>query len=303
MSSYSLSGSGTHALTASTTGLQVTITTPSLIQGVGRSNPVAHYDVGLIRFSDGTSYWAPVPVLGGPQFIPVPANATSFGYALLGGAVISVVEVIGGTVFFSGGAQTVETLSDVQIASLVDGQTLTWVASAAKWENVTPAAPPVALSAAPYIDSVLAADAANFSLTISDATRALIEIFIVCRATVGGPQQLRLRLNGDTTSVYRWTFMRQIGNGNAETQGYVYCGDISGSNDAAGAAGMAHIVIPDYAGSVFRKQLLVTERDEQSPDAALIAATWGNTAAITSVLLYPATGNFLAGSRAMVYLR
>ena len=65
---------------------------------------MAKYDQGLIRFSDGTAYWSPVPILGGPQFIPVPANATSIGYALLGGAVVSVTEVIGGTVFFSGGS-------------------------------------------------------------------------------------------------------------------------------------------------------------------------------------------------------
>jgi hypothetical protein len=139
MSTYSLSGSGTHSLTADTTGLQVTITTIGAFGGVGRSSPIARYDQGLIRFSDGTSYWPPVPILGGPQFIPVPQNATSIGYALLGGCVVSVTEVIGGTVFFSAGTPSIETLSDVAVSSIADGQVLEWIASASKWENRTPA--------------------------------------------------------------------------------------------------------------------------------------------------------------------
>jgi hypothetical protein len=138
MSTYSLSGSGTHSLTADTTGLQVTITTIGAFGGVGRASPIARYDQGLIRFSDGTSYWPPVPILGGPQFIPVPQNATSIGYALLGGCVVSVTEVIGGTVFFSAGTPSIETLSDVAVSGIADGQVLEWIASASKWENRTP---------------------------------------------------------------------------------------------------------------------------------------------------------------------
>lgn len=97
MSTYSLSGTGVQALSANVTALRISITTLPAGLPSGRANPTNHFDIGLVRFSDGTAYWTPVPILGGPQWVGVPAGSTSIGYKLLNGAVVSVVEVIGGT--------------------------------------------------------------------------------------------------------------------------------------------------------------------------------------------------------------
>lgn len=63
----------------------------------GRANPVNHFDVGLIRFGDTTGFFAPIPVLGGPQWVGVPVGTTRMGYAMLNGAATTVTEVIGGS--------------------------------------------------------------------------------------------------------------------------------------------------------------------------------------------------------------
>ncbi len=104
MATYSLSGSGVQALSANVTALHVSITTLPAVAGFGRANPAAYYDVGLLRFGDGTGYWAPFPVHGGPEWFGVPPGTTHLGYGLIGAAVISVVEVIGGISPFVGPA-------------------------------------------------------------------------------------------------------------------------------------------------------------------------------------------------------
>lgn len=102
MSTYALSGSGTQLLTAGTTALHVSITTLSPYGGVGNANPTNHFHQALLRPGDGTGFWAPIPVEGGPQWIGLPNGTDRIGYACEGGSHISVVEVIGGTSPFAG---------------------------------------------------------------------------------------------------------------------------------------------------------------------------------------------------------
>lgn len=102
MSTYSLSGSGIQTLTANTTALHIDVTTVPGEAGTGRSNPTAHYDIGLIRFGDATGFWAPIPIVGGPQWQGVPIGTTRIGYAFLHGATADISEVIGGDSPFSG---------------------------------------------------------------------------------------------------------------------------------------------------------------------------------------------------------
>jgi len=138
MSTFSISGSGSHALTSGTTALYLDVTTIAAGSGVGRANPTSRYDVGLIRFSDGTGFWAPVAINGGPQWIGVPFGATTLAYNVFGSGVVSVTEVIGGTSPFAGSIPSLSQLTDVSVSSPSNGQVLEWVASASKWENVTP---------------------------------------------------------------------------------------------------------------------------------------------------------------------
>src|SRR5919205_4667546 len=96
MSSYTLSGTGVQALSANVTALHVAISTVPAVAGLGRANPSSYYDVGLLRFGDGTGFWSPFPINGGPQGFGVPYGTTQLGYSIFGAGVVTVTEVIGG---------------------------------------------------------------------------------------------------------------------------------------------------------------------------------------------------------------
>jgi len=134
MATYSLSGTGTQTLTAGTGALYVTITTLPSGSGNGGANPADYYGIGLIRPGNATAFWEPFPVIGGPQWMPVPAGTTRIGYALFDGAEISVAEVSGSSPL----AFPLASLPDVALASVADAQVLTYQASTSKWINATP---------------------------------------------------------------------------------------------------------------------------------------------------------------------
>lgn len=138
MATYSLSGSGVQALSANVTALHVTITTSPANAGAGGGNPAIAYGIATLRMGDATGYFDAVPVVGGPQWLAVPAGTTRIGYDLAGAAVLSVEEVIGGIPPFGGGG-ALAGLSDVALASPSDTQVLTFQASTSKWINANPA--------------------------------------------------------------------------------------------------------------------------------------------------------------------
>lgn len=96
MSTYSLSGAGVQGLSNRVTAVHVNITTLPAGLTHGRANPTNNFDIALFRFGDGTGYGPPIPINGGPDWIGVPVGTTSLGYSVLNGAVLSVIEVIGG---------------------------------------------------------------------------------------------------------------------------------------------------------------------------------------------------------------
>lgn len=93
MATYSLSGTGVQALSAAVVALHISITTVPLGASFGSAYPADYYHVGLLRPGDGTGYMEWTPVIGGPQWMPLPSGTTHLGYSLFGSGVISVVEV------------------------------------------------------------------------------------------------------------------------------------------------------------------------------------------------------------------
>jgi len=138
MATYTLSGSGVHALSANVTALHVTITTLPDEPGEGTANPTDYYDIALVRFGDAVGFFASVPIVGGPQWLAVPNGCTRIGYSCEDVVVLSVAEVIGGTPPFGGGATALAGLSDVSIVSPLGGDVLTYIGALAHWANVTP---------------------------------------------------------------------------------------------------------------------------------------------------------------------
>lgn len=135
MATYTLSGSGTQALTAGVVALHITITTLPASAGNGGASPLDYYGVGSLRPGNAAAFWEPFTICGGPQWMPVPFATTRLGYALRGNAVVSVVEVYAPAPLVF----PLALLPDVAIASPADTQVLTYQSSTAKWINAAAA--------------------------------------------------------------------------------------------------------------------------------------------------------------------
>lgn len=97
MSTYTLSGTGVQTLTAGCTQLSISITTHSSRSTTGAANPSNYFQEGLLRFGNANGYYHALPVDAATQLVTVPNQSDRLGYALIGGAVISVVEVFNTT--------------------------------------------------------------------------------------------------------------------------------------------------------------------------------------------------------------
>jgi|SRR5262252_1112441 hypothetical protein len=123
---------------------------------------------------------------------------------------------------------------------------------------------------------------------------------------------LGLQFNGDTGPNYdsqigTFTGTTQVANEYvAATQNWI--GYVSGANAGAGNTGTGHFFLPNYAGTVFRKQgytatgLYGTDASGNHHWAYINSSNWRNTGAVTSMLLFPQAGNFIAGSIFALYL-
>jgi len=125
--------------------------------------------------------------------------------------------------------------------------------------------------------------------------------------------RLQLQFNGDGGSNYHGTLAHRFAGTLTDVQsnhniGSIPVGEIPGASATqTNTAGAGLIEIPGYTNTTFTK--LVTSKgvveldntlDNQLLDE-LGAGQWNNTAAITSITLQPATGSFVAGSRAVLY--
>jgi len=125
--------------------------------------------------------------------------------------------------------------------------------------------------------------------------------------------RLQLTFNGDTGANYHGTLATRTGITFANVQtnhaiNSIPIGMIPGSlAPQTYTAGAGLIEIPGYASTTFAT--LVTSKGaieaDNTLDAQLFdvlgAGEWNTLAAVTDVTLQPATGNFVAGSRAVLY--
>lgn len=96
-----------------------------------------------------------------------------------------------------------------------------------------------------------------------------------------------------------------IGDGSAASSGVLarYAGTIGGTASTANTFNNTEIYIPNYRSSANKSFSVdnVSENNATLAYANLIAGLWSNTAAITSIELTPATGNFVANSTFSLY--
>ena len=113
-------------------------------------------------------------------------------------------------------------------------------------------------------------------------------------------RSMRMRFNGDSGTNYRSTLSNAAGIGNAQTFNSTDL-TISGSNDDTVANALITVEIPDYANAVTWKfatsaGLTVDSTTTTSFVTVLYNHVYNQTSAITSIDLFPNTGNFTSGT-------
>jgi hypothetical protein len=167
-------------------------------------------------------------------------------------------------------------------------------------------------------DSTLGSDASTIDTDPTDLSGyANLRIIVQARSTRASNtiDFFHLRFNNDSGNNYDTNYFQ--GGGSSWNLNEADAGSAVGHDPAtaspfatpaadspAGAAAHYEIVIPNYAATVFRKTLAVNgitilaEDDHRHWGGA---GQWRSTAAITRITLTMVNGNFLTGSRMMVY--
>jgi hypothetical protein len=150
--------------------------------------------------------------------------------------------------------------------------------------------------------------AANIAFTSIPATYTDLCIKFSGRGTTAlSATSWFMRLNSSGTG---YSSKRLYGSGTAaasdsSTSGGIYLviSTMSASTGTANTFGNAEIYIPNYAGSSNKSASIddVQENNTTQAYAELAASLWSNTAAVTSLSIFPDTGNLAQYSTAYLY--
>jgi len=155
----------------------------------------------------------------------------------------------------------------------------------------------------------LASDQA--SLTFSDIPQSYCNLRLVFQArgtsNVSGLNVIA-RFNGDTGNNYDSVYFfnnSSYGNGYSNAQAQPSIGYMTGNSSISNYAGISDVLIPFYSKTYFTKMIRCISSSAINGTAyinQIVQSThWRSTAAITSILIYPESGNFLAGSSFVLY--
>ena len=153
------------------------------------------------------------------------------------------------------------------------------------------------------IESQTLATAAS-SVTFSSITAGYTDlVFVISAITSVGDRTLRFQFNGDTASNYSMTnVLGYSGGPTSQRVSNSSSGYLSSSSDAVNPA--TYITnIMDYANTTTYKTVLCRDSTSgSSSTAAALVNLWRATpAAITSMTIFPNTGNFSIGSTFKLY--
>ena len=115
-----------------------------------------------------------------------------------------------------------------------------------------------------------------------------------------------VQFNGDTTSSYTYKFLRgdgsSAGSGGSTTT-FLYWGNFPAASATANTFGNGEFYIPNYTSSNYKSVSSdsVSENNATAGWDTFVAGLWSKTNAITSMLLYPESGNFAQYSTFSLY--
>jgi hypothetical protein len=117
-----------------------------------------------------------------------------------------------------------------------------------------------------------------------------------------------VQFNADTSTA-NYAFVQLVGTGTgtgstsaATTTGVLFQRN-TGSTATANTFGNSEMYIPNYTSANHKSVSndSVTENNATDADASLVASLWRNTAAITSMKIFPGSGNFVQYTTATLY--
>ncbi len=150
---------------------------------------------------------------------------------------------------------------------------------------------------------------ANFTFSSIPGTYNSLR-FLCVYNSAGTSVNLAAQFNGDTASNYLWQTIFSAGStasaaGSGAAVAFLLAGPIFGSGGGATQPSAMDFVIPFYASTTFNKQTMTTgARWSSSTQTATFnySGQWNNTAAITSVKLFPSdAANLIVGSSCSIY--
>lgn len=125
------------------------------------------------------------------------------------------------------------------------------------------------------------------------------DLRLVIQGSASTSTSTRLRLNGDTGSNY--SKVRMYGAGGSAGSDSNTDAFLDISNMTTGSGYMATIDFMDYSATDKHKTLLARTQESDISAVLATAARWASTSAVTTILVYPGTGNYAAGSTFSLY--
>jgi hypothetical protein len=163
-------------------------------------------------------------------------------------------------------------------------------------------------------DSTLAAAAATFDIQNIPQTYALLRLLLLARSsdTAGGAtwRPIMVRFNNDAGANYDYQQVRGSGTGASGFESFAgssgKVGNIPSDACPAGVFGQIVAEFVNYAGTVANKTLTAvwgakTGVTTTLIDAGTITTNWRSSAALNRITLFPDAGQFMVGTRCLLY--
>lgn len=164
----------------------------------------------------------------------------------------------------------------------------------------------------PIADSLLVGSVASFDFQSILADFAHLRLVLSGRgdnatANIG----VQIRMNNDSGANYDYQVFRAAGTTLTGTEFFaqtsIQVANIPGSTATANFFGVCTIEIPGYTGATGFKPIVATNYQQQGSSAGqtitqVLGGSWRSAGvAINRLTVFPAAGNFIAGSRATLY--